>query len=194
MAVGTVSRRVVLCTGLMGAAQARVSTARAEDGPVDPARNDLPKAGDFLVSAGAEGSPVPLRPDDIASQDLFLAWAYDPRRKIARDGSRLNLVLLMNLGANALSDAEKPRSADGVVAYSAICTHQQCTVADWLRKEQVAQCPCHQSRYDLRDGARVVGGPAPRPLPALPLRVADGLIQVSAPFTSRVGGEEPPKS
>jgi len=64
-------------------------------------------------------------------------------------------------------------------------------VTDWLKSAQVLQCPCHQSRYDLRQGAKVVGGPAPRPLPALPLTLSDGALKVAGPFTDRVGGEKP---
>jgi len=47
----------------------------------------------------------------------------------------------------------------------------------------VLQCPCHQSQYDLRHGAKVVGGPAPRSLPALPLKVTDGVLDIAGPFT-----------
>jgi thiosulfate dehydrogenase [quinone] large subunit len=56
------------------------------------------------------------------------------------------------------------------VAYSAVCTHAGCTVAyDSARGDLV--CPCHGSIYDPRHGAQVVAGPAPRPLPMLPVRV-----------------------
>ena len=56
------------------------------------------------------------------------------------------------------------------VAYSAVCTHAGCTVAyDSARAHLV--CPCHGSIYDPRHGARVVAGPAPRPLPVVPVRV-----------------------
>jgi Rieske Fe-S protein len=54
------------------------------------------------------------------------------------------------------------------VAYSAVCTHQQCTVA--YRNGQLA-CPCHGSVFDPANGAQVVTGPAPRPLPEIPVEV-----------------------
>ena len=61
-------------------------------------------------------------------------------------------------------------SSGRFVAYSAVCTHAGCIVAyDSARTELV--CPCHGSIYDPRHGARVVAGPAPRPLPAVPVRV-----------------------
>ncbi|MEO8716561.1 MAG: Rieske (2Fe-2S) protein, partial [Acetobacteraceae bacterium] len=81
-------------------------------------------------------------------------------------------------------------AADGIVAFSAICTHQQCTVMEWLASTKVLRCPCHQSEYDLEHGAVVLSGPAPRPLPALPLKISDSALVVAAPFTTRVGGEK----
>ena len=163
--------------------------ARADD--TDPARDMRPQPGDLLVlfDGGQQGAVVKaadLKPGDPP----VLAWAFDPTKKMPRDGSRLNQILVMRYDPAALAPEEVPNAADGVVAYSAICTHQQCTVMDWLTATKVAQCPCHQSEYDLARGAKVVVGPAPRPLPALPLKVADGVLVVAAPFTARVGGEK----
>jgi Rieske Fe-S protein len=59
------------------------------------------------------------------------------------------------------------------VAYSAICTHQGCTVA--YKNGQLA-CPCHGSVYDPSNGAQVVAGPAPRPLPEIPVEVRGGEV------------------
>jgi Rieske Fe-S protein len=52
--------------------------------------------------------------------------------------------------------------------FSAICTHQGCTVGSV--SGGTINCPCHGSRYRISDGS-VVHGPAPRPLP--PMRVTD---------------------
>ena len=48
-------------------------------------------------------------------------------------------------------------------------------------------CPCHESQFDIYDGARVVGGPAPRPLAMLPLLIQDGVVTVAGEFHGRVG-------
>jgi thiosulfate dehydrogenase [quinone] large subunit len=74
------------------------------------------------------------------------------------------------------------------VAYSAVCTHAGCTVAyDSARGELV--CPCHGSIYDPRHGAQVVAGPAPRPLPVVPVRV-DALGNAYAAGAGTVGKPE----
>ncbi len=62
------------------------------------------------------------------------------------------------------------RTANGVFAYSEICTHQGCTVA-YFPKEKVLVCPCHQATYDPFDGAKVLSGPAPAPLEKIRVEV-----------------------
>ena len=59
-----------------------------------------------------------------------------------------------------------------VVAFSAVCTHQGCTV---LAEQSGIRCPCHGSTYDLT-GANT-GGPAPSPLPKIEVTVADGQVR-----------------
>jgi Rieske Fe-S protein len=55
------------------------------------------------------------------------------------------------------------KGSDGTVhGFSAVCTHQACTVNQI--SGGVISCPCHGSKYDVNTGA-VVGGPAPAPLP-----------------------------
>jgi Rieske Fe-S protein len=64
------------------------------------------------------------------------------------------------------------------VAYSAVCTHQQCTVA-YRQDMRKLVCPCHGSVFDPADGAKVEAGPAPRPLPKAPIEVRSGRIFLS---------------
>jgi Rieske Fe-S protein len=61
---------------------------------------------------------------------------------------------------------------DTVACFSAICTHLGCTVAP---KGTQLHCPCHGSVYDATTG-KVLHGPAPRPLPAVTVHVADGEV------------------
>ncbi len=58
-------------------------------------------------------------------------------------------------------------------AYSAICTHRQCTVN--YSDGRIA-CPCHGSVFDPANGAAVVNGPADRPLPEIPVEVRNGEV------------------
>jgi rieske iron-sulfur protein len=147
--------------------------------------DERPKPGDVLVPI--EGSePRPLTPADVPRMPL-LAWPMDPKDNIVRNGSRLNRVLLVALDPATLEGPTRERAAAGIVAYSAICTHQGCEVTRWVADSNLLECPCHESRYSPRDGAAVLDGPAPRPLPALPLALADGKLVVAKPFIGRPG-------
>lgn len=113
-----------------------------------------------------------------------------PGDRVVRSGSRLNRLVLVRLDPASLSERTRGHAADGVVAYSAVCTHTGCEVGAFRADEQVLFCDCHESKFDPRDQGRVTDGPAPRSLPALPLRVADGRLVVAAPFTARPGFEQ----
>ena len=57
----------------------------------------------------------------------------------------------------------------GYVAYSKLCTHLGCPVGLYEQELELLVCPCHQSMFNVRNGAVPQFGPAPRPLPQLPL-------------------------
>ena len=79
-------------------------------------------------------------------------------------------------------------TVDNIVAYSKICTHVGCPVALYEQTTHHILCPCHQSTFDATNGAWVVFGPAPRPLPQLPLMVdSDGYLAAASDFTQPVG-------
>lgn len=181
------SRREVLKTGLgFGASLSLTSILKGQDNPA-AAR---PKEGDLLVKVG-DTVGTPLTPADIhPGAKQTLAWAMDATDKTQRSGSRLNRVLLVRLDSEKMSAETKARSAEGVVAYSAICSHAGCDVTDWLVDDQTLFCSCHSSKFDPRDGAKVLDGPADHPLPALPLKIIDGKLAVARPFTARITFEQ----
>lgn len=156
-----------------------------------PARNQRPAVGDLLVSAKAGSDAGPLRPDDISpAGPQLLAWAKDLASGTVRDGSRLNQVLLLRLDPEGLDAETLARAAGGVLAYSATCTHAQCPVTEWRQEAGILHCPCHGSEFDPRAGGRVVGGPALRRLPPLPLRLSpEGGLEVAQAFVGKVGAQ-----
>lgn len=77
---------------------------------------------------------------------------------------------------------------DGYVAYSKVCTHLGCPVGLYEQQLELLVCPCHQSMFDVRDGCDVVFGPAPRPLPQLPLYFdSTGFLRSRSGFNQPVG-------
>ncbi len=154
-----------------------------------PVRSQRPAAGDLLVGTKAGPDAAPLRPDDIVlAAPQVMAWAKDPASGTVRDGSRLNQILLLRFDPESLDAETLAHAAGGVLAFSATCTHAQCPVSEWRQEAGILHCPCHGSEFDPRAGGKVVGGPAPRRLPPLPLRLsAEGGLEVAQPFVGKVG-------
>ncbi len=63
------------------------------------------------------------------------------------------------------------RREDGFLALSQACTHLGCLVP-WDEARASFRCPCHGGAYD-RDGL-VTGGPPPRPMDLVGLRIVNG--------------------
>jgi ubiquinol-cytochrome c reductase iron-sulfur subunit len=79
-------------------------------------------------------------------------------------------------------------TVDNIVAYSKICTHVGCPVALYEQTTHHILCPCHQSTFDAPTGATVIFGPAPRPLPQLPMTTnSEGFLVARSDFTQPVG-------
>jgi len=61
-------------------------------------------------------------------------------------------------------------------AFSGVCTHLGCSYS-FDAKDDRYHCPCHHGLFEKKTGA-VIGGPPPRPLDTLPVRVENGEVQV----------------
>jgi rieske iron-sulfur protein len=148
-----------------------------------------PRKGDRLVFAYGDRAGQVIRPEDLVrGGPQLLAFPMDPASKVVRDGTLLNQVALVRLDPGQLTDETRAQAAEGVVAYSAVCTHQGCPISMWHATSKTLFCSCHASRFDPADRARVVDGPAPRRLPMLPLEAGDG-VTVAGEFSGRVGGQ-----
>jgi rieske iron-sulfur protein len=155
------------------------------------AKTERPIVGDQFVFVEGEGQGEVVRPGALVlGGPQQLAYPMDPASKIVRDGSRLNQVVLVRLDPEQLSPDTQANAAQGVVAYSAICTHQGCDVSQWKTDTKVLLCVCHGSEFDPRDRAKVVAGPAPRRLAILPIKIQEGVLVVAGAFKGRVGFSE----
>ena len=76
----------------------------------------------------------------------------------------------------------------GYVAYSKMCTHLGCPVGLYQHETEQLVCPCHQSIFNVLAGAIPEFGPAPRPLPQLPITAdLDGYLRAKDGFDQAVG-------
>jgi ubiquinol-cytochrome c reductase iron-sulfur subunit len=135
---------------------------------------------------------TPWRAADIEEKNLYTAFPEggDP----AELASPVVLVRLPP-GDLRLPSGLRGFAAEGIVAYSKICTHAGCAVALY-RSPQFAStdprpalvCPCHYSTFDPAAGGAVLFGPAGRPLPMLPVRIdGRGFLRARGTFAGEVG-------
>ena len=187
-------RRSLLLTALAAGACLAVKPLAAEED--QPGSDERPQKGDLLVYSDGEREGEVIGPDDLKLDGPPLhAWPKDPKSSVIRKGSRLNEIVVVRLDPGELDDASRSRSADGIVAYSLVCTHAGCPISEWVKSDvsdkNVLKCPCHNSEFNPREGGLVVFGPAPRRLAALPLAIVDGSLTVAATFVGKVGGQQP---
>jgi len=168
-----VTRRRLLVT-LAGSAVAAMGAAL-----LFPIRSLGPRPGRDLKSTPYSGAPIrvvtedgkPVKPDDLAVDGVLTVW---PEGHTDAADSPTLLIRTRS------SQDFKPRAGredwtvDDIVAYSKLCTHVGCPVGLYQAEIGKLLCPCHQSTFDVLDGARPVFGPAARSLPQLPLGVDDG--------------------
>lgn len=142
---------------------------------IDP-NGRLIKAADVTI-----GSVVHVIPDVPEEERRSHEWITEKAKAV---------VLLVRLDPADLKESEERKtwSHEGIVAYSKICTHVGCPVALYEQQTHHLLCPCHQSTFDVADGAKVVFGPAKRPLPQLPIAVDDeGYLIAQDDFDEPVG-------
>lgn len=142
------------------------------------------KAGDILVHATGDMAGKPILAKDVPAESLLMAYPMDASSKnINKD--RNAMIVLVKLDPKTLDMDTAKHAAEGLVAYSAICTHRGCAVGSLAQGDIV--CPCHGSMYDPHHGAKVVGGPAPRALAALPIKLDAGQVVAAGGFIGQVG-------
>jgi Rieske Fe-S protein len=181
-------RRTVLRAGC-AAALAGACRARADE---TDERSAPPQAGDALAFAFGPRAGTVIGPADLViGAKQTLAYPIKRASGLVRDGTRLNQLIVVRVDPEKLAADTRARAADGVVAYSGVCSHTGCDVTDWIAAAQHFKCPCHESEFDPSDAARVVSGPAPWQLAALPLKIVDGALTIAGPFEGKVGFAQP---
>ncbi len=144
---------------------------------------------------------TPIRPGDLEIGDLInaepeIVFAVGEDGEPVLEGVTVQIakskgavvLIRMDPDDNKPGPGREDWAVDGILCYSKICTHVGCPISLNERKTHHLLCPCHQSTFDLADAAKVVFGPAARPLPQLPLMVDDeGYLVAQSDFKEPVG-------
>jgi ubiquinol-cytochrome c reductase iron-sulfur subunit len=113
-----------------------------------------------------------------------------PGQKRTLEDIGKDAVLLIRLRPSEFQLDEERLSwtHEGIIAFSKICSHMGCAVALYEQTTKHLLCPCHQSTFDVTRAAKVIFGPAARPLPQLAITVdSEGNLIAKQPFTEAVG-------
>ncbi len=160
---------------------------------VFPVRSLGPRPGKDLKHTPYGDGPVrlvtedgtPVRIGDVAPDGVLTVW---PEGHTDAGDAPTLLIHLRREQQFRPRAGREDWTVDDHVAYSKLCTHVGCPVGLYQAASGLLLCPCHQSTFDVLDGARPVFGPAARSLPQLPLAVnADGELIARGDFSGPVG-------
>lgn len=129
-----------------------------------------------------EGRPV--RPEDVGLGSILTVYPE------GHEGSADAQALLIGLepGLYRAIPGREDWAPGGLVAFSKVCTHAGCPVGLYQPSSHELFCPCHQSVFDVLEGAAPTQGPATRPLPQLPVSLgSDGFLVAGGDFSAPVG-------
>lgn len=110
---------------------------------------------------------VPVRAADLVMGGVLTVFPEGVDPEVHVDTA--TLLLRLDPASLQLPADRAGWTVDGVIAYSKLCTHAGCPVGLFSDTDSQLLCPCHHSVFNALDGARPVQGPAPHPLPQLPL-------------------------
>lgn len=146
------------------------------------------KAGTYLVS-DPSNRRIKASDLEVGSVAQVLPEFEDPKERHLDDIAK-DALLLIRLRPSEFN-LEPDRLAmthEGIIAFSKICSHMGCAVALYEQTTKHLLCPCHQSTFDVTRAAKVIFGPAARPLPQLDITVdAEGYLIARKPFSEPVG-------
>jgi ubiquinol-cytochrome c reductase iron-sulfur subunit len=136
----------------------------------------------------------PIHVDSVETGGIVSAVfpkGYEPGGRRSTDTlQQVNQTVVIRLQDTDVTTAPGRESWGpmGYVAFSKLCTHLGCPVGLYEQQLQYLVCPCHQSMFYVPDGCKVIFGPAPRPLPQLPLYIDDqGFLRAQAGYDQPVG-------
>ncbi len=156
--------------------------------PETKLRHTLWAKGKRLVNMNTN---EPLRPEDVAVGSLTFAkpdGLEETDEDFQKEIAKAALMIVRLQPDNIKDKRELDWSHQGIVAYSKICTHVGCPISLYEQQTHHVLCPCHQSTFDLSDGARVIFGPAGHAQPQLRIGVdSEGYLQALGDFEEPVG-------
>ncbi|MFG1710233.1 Rieske 2Fe-2S domain-containing protein [Nonomuraea sp. M3C6] len=146
--------------------------------------DDLQSRRAVIASVGAGGLALAITAcgggTDTAQPASGATESGAPASSAPQAGGALAKTADIPVGGGAVFKDQKivvtqPTSGE-FKAFSAVCTHQGCTVGSV--SSGTINCPCHGSKFNIADGA-VADGPADKPLPEQQIKVEGDQITLA---------------
>jgi rieske iron-sulfur protein len=151
----------------------------------------LPAKGDVLVYADPAKNGAVVSLADIKEGQVVYAFPKGDVNgtQVIKNGVARNQLIIAKFPAAQLKAPTNVEGTDqGIVVYSRQCMHLGCAIEvkayPSKNLQEAAVCPCHGGVYDMAQGARVVDGPPPAPLPQLPVKVQGNQVVLQDTFLS----------
>ena len=142
------------------------------------------KKGTYLVDQTGR----PVHEDDLEVGGIVTV--FPKGKQDTPEGQAVDQTVLIRISESDVTTRPGRESwgPSGYVAYSKLCTHLGCPVGLYEQALEQLVCPCHQSMFDVTNGAEPDFGPAPRPLPQLPIYIdGRGYVRAQSDYLEPVG-------
>jgi Rieske Fe-S protein len=173
-----ISRRAMLRGAAVGGAVVAAGAGLAACSSADPGSGSLASGADATTGAAAttaSAATTAPRGDNSTTRAAPTTTA---------DGGGAPVVALAKTAEIPVGNGKIVQVGGAVIvvtqpqpgtfkAFSGVCTHMGCNVNNV--SNGTISCPCHGSKFSVADGS-VTGGPAPSPLPAVPVTVKGGSV------------------
>jgi len=156
-----ITRRTLLAAGATGAGAVVLAACGGSSGSDGSASTDAAAATTSAAGSSAVAAASSAAGSSATTADGLVALSTVP----------VGGAVSVSLPGDNPGIVARPTSATAV-CFSAICTHQGCTVKP---AGKTLNCPCHGSTYDALTG-KVLSGPAPSPLPSVAVTVDKGQV------------------
>jgi Rieske Fe-S protein len=188
-------RRDVLKTGCtlagataLGAVGGSLNAFAAGGRGTQPQPPGAPERHDELVYAdGPKKGQDVMVADIVADAPPVTAQAKDPASGKIRDSEKAMVLLYRTSAPDKIAVDIRGDTFEGILAYSALCTHQGCQLTDWDAAGKQFSCPCHKGTFDPLQGGTNTGGQKTRDLPQIPVKGEEGKLIVSDAIMSWIG-------
>ena len=185
-------RRDLLKSTCVMAGAAAVATV-AGSLPVFAAdQKDVPMVGDvFVHTEGPKKGAVVMAADiPVDANKVITVQAATPDGK-PREGDNCTAVVYRTTADKVPADM-KNETVDGIMVYSAVCTHQGCMMTEVHQSSTAVAaygiiCPCHDAIFDPLQEGKNTGGATSRTLAHFPIKSDGGKLVVTDVPSNYVG-------